>query len=274
MKKFLFLTTIIITLLTGCCKKPLLGIHVIDVGQGDSILIQTPGNKNILVDGGDEDSSLIIKKFLSHKKVKKLDFIIATHPDTDHIGSLDSIINKFNVSNVCMPNIESDNDAYYNLINSCNNKNIVPTFLSKDDLIELDNNIKITILNPSYTHLDNNSNSIVFKLDYNDKSFLFTGDCTKENELEIINNYDLEDIDFLKVSHHGSKNSSSFEFLQEVSPDVAAISCGYRNKYGHPHSETLNRLLDKNILVYRTDLQSHLSFYSDGYVITTTNKQK
>ena len=99
MKKFLFLTTIIITLLTGCCKKPLLGIHIIDVGQGDSILIQTPGNKNILVDGGDEDSSLIIKKFLSHKKVKKLDFInvIMLSSNSSFISFL--IKNKFSINN-------------------------------------------------------------------------------------------------------------------------------------------------------------------------------
>lgn len=274
MKKILFLTTIIITFLVGCGKNSLLAIHIIDVGQGDSILIQTPNNINILVDGGDEDSYLIIKNFLKHKKVNKLDFIIATHPDTDHIGSLDSIINKFKVSNIYMPNLQADNDAYYNLIQACKNKGLSPQFLSQGNVINLDDNIKITVLSPSYTHTDNNSNSIVFKLDYKDKSFLFTGDCSKENELNIIENYNLEDIDFLKVSHHGSKNSSSIEFLDEVSPDVAAISCGYRNSYGHPHKETLSRLSDKNILIYRTDTQGHLSFYSNGSTITTNVKQK
>lgn len=274
MKKSLFLTIIIITLLSGCDKVSLLEIHIIDVGQGDSILIKTPNKTNILVDGGDEDSSLIIKKFLKHKKVNKIDFVIATHPDTDHIGSLDSIIDKFDISNIYMPNLKVDSSAYYNLIEACKNNNISPKFLSKGNIIELDNNIKITILSPSYTHLDNNSNSIVFKLDYQDKSFLFTGDCTEENEMEIIKSFNLEDIDFLKVAHHGSKNSSNSEFLKEVSPDVAAISCGYRNQYGHPHKETLNRLLEENIIIYRTDTQSHLSFYSDGSTITTTNKIK
>ncbi|MGL4797648.1 MAG: ComEC/Rec2 family competence protein [Paraclostridium sp.] len=274
MKKFLFLTIIIITLLSGCDKDSLLEIHIIDVGQGDSILIKTPNNANILVDGGDEDSSLIIKKFLKHKKVNKIDFIIATHPDTDHIGSLDSIINSFNVSDIYMPNLQVNSTSYYNLIESCNNNNLSPKFLSKGNIINLDNNIKITILSPFYTHLDNNSNSIVFKLDYKDKSFLFTGDCTEENEMEIIKSFNLEDIDFLKVAHHGSKNSSSIDFLKEVSPDVAAISCGYRNQYGHPHKDTLTRLSQENISVYRTDQQSHLSFYSDGYTIITTNKIK
>ena len=270
MKKIILLTFIIITLFVGCGKKPLLSIHMIDVGQGDSILIQTPNNFNILVDGGHENSSLIIKKFLKSKKVKNIDFIIATHPDTDHIGSLDDVIDKFNVSNVYLPNKETNSDSYYNLIHSCNKKNINPQYLSRGDIINLDDNIKLIVLNPSYTHTDNNSNSIVFKLEYNDKSFLFTGDATYENEMDIINNFNLEDIDFLKVSHHGSKNSSNQDFLDEVSPDVALISCGYDNQYGHPHKDTLLRLAKTDTKVYRTDKQGPLSFYSDVNTITTS----
>ena len=119
MKKIICLTFIIITLLVGCGKKTLLSVHIIDVGQGDSILIQTPNKTNILVDGGDEDSSLIIKKFLKSKKVKTIDFVIATHPDTDHIGSLDAVIDKFEISKVYLPNKEVNSDSYYNLVQSC-----------------------------------------------------------------------------------------------------------------------------------------------------------
>lgn len=274
MKKIIFLTFIIITLLVGCGKNPLLSIHIIDVGQGDSILIQTPNKTNILVDGGHEDSSLIIKKFLKTKKVKNIDFIIATHPDTDHIGSLDEIIDKFNVSKLYLPNKETNSDAYYNLIQSCDKKNIKPQYLTRGDKINLDDNIKLTVLNPSYTHMDNNSNSIVFKLDYKNKSFLFTGDATSENEMDIINNFNLQDIDFLKVSHHGSKNSSNEEFLKAISPDVATISSGYNNTYGHPHKDTLLRLSQTDTKVYRTDKQGHISFYSDGNTITTTAPPK
>lgn len=274
MKKNTVLIFIIITLFVGCSKTPSLSIHIIDVGQGDSILIQTPNNSNILVDGGHENSSLIIKNFLKSKKVKNIDFIIATHPDTDHIGSLDDVIDRFNISKVYLPNKETTSDSYYNLIQSCNKKNINPQYLSRGDIINLDNNIKLTVLNPSYTHTDNNSNSIVFKLEYKNKSFLFTGDCTYENELDIINNFNLEDVDFLKISHHGSKNSSSQEFLSAVSPDVAAISCGYDNQYGHPHKDTLLRLAQTNAKIYRTDKQGHISFYSDGKTITTSSPPK
>lgn len=271
MKKITFLIFIIITLLVGCGKKDLLSIHIIDVGQGDSILIQTPKNTNILVDGGNEDSSLIISKFIKSKKAKNLDLVIATHPDTDHIGSLDNVINKFKVSKLYLPNKNTNNDSYYNLIQACNKKNIKPQYLSKGDIINLEDNLKLTILNPSYTHEDSNSNSIVFKLDYKNKSFLFTGDATKENEIEMINNFNLNDIDFLKVAHHGSKNSSTEEFLKSTTPDVAAISCGYDNTYGHPHKDTLLRLAQVNTKVYRTDKQGHISFYSDGNTITTTS---
>ncbi|MCR1849463.1 MBL fold metallo-hydrolase [Paeniclostridium sordellii] len=271
MKKITFLIFIIITLLVGCCKKDLLSIHIIDVGQGDSILIQTPKNTNILVDGGNEDSSLIISKFIKSKKAKNLDLVIATHPDTDHIGSLDTVINKFKVSKLYLPNKNTNNDSYYNLMQACNKKNIKPQYLSKGDIINLEDNLKLTILNPSYTHEDSNSNSIVFKLDFKNKSFLFTGDATKENEIEMINNFNLNDIDFLKVAHHGSKNSSTEEFLKSTTPDVAAISCGYDNTYGHPHKDTLLRLAQVNTKVYRTDKQGHISFYSDGNTITTTS---
>ncbi|CEO26246.1 ComEC/Rec2 family competence protein [Paraclostridium sordellii] len=271
MKKITFLIFIIITLLVGCGKKDLLSIHIIDVGQGDSILIQTPKNTNILVDGGNEDSSLIVSKFIKSKKAKNLDLVIATHPDTDHIGSLDNVINKFKVSKLYLPNKNTNNDSYYNLIQACNKKNIKPQYLSKGDIINLEDNLKLTILNPSYTHEDSNSNSIVFKLDFKNKSFLFTGDATKENEIEMINNFNLNDIDFLKVAHHGSKNSSTEEFLKSTTPDVAAISCGYDNTYGHPHKDTLLRLAQVNTKVYRTDKQGHISFYSDGDTITTTS---
>lgn len=274
MKKIIYLTFIIITLLVGCGKKTLLSVHIIDVGQGDSILIQTPNETNILVDGGDEDSSLIIKKFLKSKKVKNIDLVIATHPDTDHIGSLDAVIDKFNISKVYLPNKETKSDAYYNLIQSCNKKNIHPRFLQKGNIIKFDNNIKLTVLNPSYTHSDNNSNSIVFKLDFGKKSFLFTGDCTLDNEQEILNSFNLSGVDFLKVAHHGSKSASSDEFIKTLSPDVSVISCGYDNEYGHPNKETLINLSKTNTKVYRTDKQGHLSFYSDGNTITTSSPPK
>lgn len=277
MKK-LFLTyiliIIIISLLIPSGKNNYLSIHTIDVGQGDSILIQTPSSKNILIDGGDDNSHHIISSYLKKHNVKNIDYIIATHFDSDHIGGLDNIIDKFNVSNIYAPNYESDTVSYQNLINSCLNKNLNLQCLSSGDFINIEDNINLAVLAPSYIQEENNLNSIVFRLDYKNKSFLFTGDAEANNELNIINSYELNDIDFLKVGHHGSSSSTTSEFVEEVSPDVAVISCGYKNQYGHPHKSTLDTLEKNNVLTYRTDILGNIVFYSDGDTIFTTKDYK
>ena len=142
MRNKIFLSIlIIISPLIGCDKKSLLSIHMIDVGQGDSILVQTPTNKNILIDGGDEDSENIIISYLRQKRIKTIDIIIATHPDSDHIGSLDNVIKKFNVNSIYMPEQSTDSEAYQNLINSCTDKNLSIQYLYKNDVLNIDNNI-------------------------------------------------------------------------------------------------------------------------------------
>lgn len=277
MKK-LFLTyiliIIIISLLIPSGKNNYLSIHTIDVGQGDSILIQTPSSKNILIDGGDDNSHHIISSYLKKQNVENIDYIIATHFDSDHIGGLDNIIDKFNVSNIYAPNYESDTVSYQNLINSCLNKNLNLQCLSSGDFINIEDNINLEVLAPSYIQEENNLNSIVFRLDYKNKSFLFTGDAEASNELNIINSYELNDIDFLKVGHHGSSSSTTSEFVEEVSPDIAVISCGYKNQYGHPHKSTLDTLEKNNVLTYRTDILGNIVFYSDGDTIFTTKDYK
>lgn len=277
MKK-LFLTyiliIIIISLLIPSGKNNYLSIHIIDVGQGDSILIQTPNLKNILIDGGDDNSHYIISSYLKKQNVKNIDYIIATHFDSDHIGGLDNIIDKFNVSNVYAPNYESDTLSYQNLITSCLNKNLNLKYISNGDFIKIDDSINLTVLSPSYIQDENNLNSIVFKIDYKNKSFLFTGDAEASNELDIINSYDINNIDFLKVGHHGSSSSSAPEFIEKINPDVAVISCGYKNQYGHPHKSTLDTLEKNNVLTYRTDILGNIVFYSDGDTIFTTKDYK
>ncbi|MEF9990756.1 MAG: ComEC/Rec2 family competence protein [Romboutsia sp.] len=246
-----------------------LSIHIIDVGQGDSILIKTPNNKNILVDGGDENSQNLIKSYLKKENIKSLDIVIATHPHADHIGSLDYIIDNFSVKAFYMPQKESDSKAYNNILSSCNSKNLDINYLYKDDIINITDDINITVLAPSYIQEDDNLNSIIFNLNYKDKSFLFTGDAETPNEIDITSSFELDDVDFLKVGHHGSNTSTSSEFLEKTTPDMAVISCGYKNSYGHPHQQTLDNLDKNNILTYRTDLLGDLVFYSDGDVIFT-----
>ncbi|MGL6106565.1 ComEC/Rec2 family competence protein [Romboutsia sp.] len=272
--KLFSLILIIISFLSGCGKNYLLSIHIIDVGQGDSILIQTASSKNILVDGGNEDSFHIIKSYLKKHKVKSLDLIIATHLDSDHIGSLDNIINTFNVKYLYTPEDTSNSESYENLLTSCENKNIPIKFLYKGDSLEIDKNTSLIVLSPSYIQEDSNLNSVVFKLDCINKSFLFTGDAEIPNESDIINSFDLEDIDFLKVGHHGSSSSTSEAFLNATTPDVAAISCGYKNQYGHPHRKVIDNLSRNKVLTYRTDLLGDIVFYCDGNTILTDKNYK
>ncbi|EMY9860988.1 TPA: MBL fold metallo-hydrolase [Clostridioides difficile] len=270
MRNKIFLSIlIIISLLIGCDKKSLLSIHMIDVGQGDSILVQTPTNKNILIDEGDEDSENIIISYLRQKRIKTIDIIIATHPDSDHIGSLDNIIKKFNVNSIYMPEQSTDSEAYQNLINSCTDKNLSIQHLYKNDVLNIDNNINIYVLSPSYIQEESNLNSIVFKLTFNDNSFLFMGDAEEENEKEILHSFKLNNINFIKIGHHGSNSSSSLEFIKKISPDIAAISCGYKNQYGHPHREVINNLKQNHVSIYRTDRIGDIVFYSDGEIIFT-----
>ncbi|AXU65209.1 ComEC/Rec2 family competence protein [Clostridioides difficile] len=270
MRNKIFLSIlIIISLLIGCDKKSLLSIHMIDVGQGDSILVQTPTNKNILIDGGDEDSENIIISYLRQKRIKTIDIIIATHPDSDHIGSLDNVIKKFNVSSIYMPEQSTDSEAYQNLINSCTDKNLSIQYLYKNDVLNIDNNINIYVLSPSYIQEESNLNSIVFKLTFNDNSFLFMGDAEEENEKEILHSFKLNNINFIKIGHHGSNSSSSLEFIKKISPDIAAISCGYKNQYGHPHRKVIDNLKQNHVSIYRTDRIGDIVFYSDGEIIFT-----
>ena len=272
--KILLLIIIIIPLLSGCDKNSNLSIHIIDVGQGDSVLIKTPNKKNILVDAGDDKSEKVVKRYLKKEKIKYLDIVIATHPDSDHIGGLDFIINNFDVGEIYMPNQSVDTLSYKNLINSCNNKNLNIKYLYKGDKINIENNIDLLTLSPSHIQDDSNLNSIVFKLDYKNKSFLFTGDAEYENEVEMTNSFNLENIDFIKIGHHGSSSSTNTNFINEVSPDIAAISCGYKNKYGHPHRSTLENLSSLNVKIYRTDLLGDIVFYSDGDIIFTKKNYK
>lgn len=265
-----FTIIIIISFLTPNGKNKHLSVHTIDVGQGDSILIQTPNSKNILIDGGDENSFHIVSNYLKRQNVKNIDYLIATHFDSDHIGGLDNIIEKFKVSKVYGPSYKYDSISYQNLINSCLKKNLNLNYLCEGDFINIEDNVNLNVLSPSYIDNENNLNSIVFKLDYKNKSFLFTGDAEVTNEISLINKYNLNDVDFLKVGHHGSNSSTTSEFIEEVSPDIAVISCGYKNKYGHPHNQTLDTLDKNNVLTYRTDLLGDIVFYSDGETIFTT----
>lgn len=270
----IFSILLLVIYVNGCTREKLFSVHIIDVGQGDSIFIQTLEDKRILIDAGDEEAEHTVYSYLKRRGVKKIDVLIATHPDTDHIGSMDYIIDKFKISHFYMPNAKTNSEAFYNLLDNCKEKNLKIEYLTKGDRLKIDSSTTMEILSPSTITDKNNLNSIVSLLNYKGYEFLFTGDAEKENESEILSSCNLPEIEFLKAGHHGSSSSSTDEFIEKLKPEAVAISCGYNNDYGHPHRSVLDTFRENGSVVYRTDKNGSLVFYCDKNGIFTKKKYK
>lgn len=239
-------------------------VHFVDVGQGDSTLIQI-NNKNLLIDGGPSVNSESLVSYLRDQGVKKLDYIIATHPHEDHIGGLPAVIANFSVESFYAPRITADTEAFKNLVSALKNKKLKINVAKSDMSLYLGDNVLINLISPlSSDYEDINNYSVVLTLNFNSSRFIFMGDSEKLVENQLLNKgYDISS-DVIKVGHHGSSSSSSSEFIDKVSPQYAIISCSRKNDYGHPHKETLDLFNIKNIKVYRTDFENTIVFRSDG----------
>ena len=240
-------------------------VHFIDVGQGDSILIQC-GAHAMLIDAGDNSCGTKVQAYLENNGVAKLDYVIGTHPDSDHIGGLDVIIYKFDCENVMMPDCEKKTNTYRDVISAMKEKNYINTLPEVGKKYKL-GDAEFTILAPSKKYEDANNNSISIILQYGDRRFLFTGDAEEEEEQDIVNAGISIDCDVYKAGHHGSRTSSSEELLNAASPAFAVISCGEGNSYGHPHARTLNEFRQRGIQVFRTDEQGTIEAVTDGVTI-------
>lgn len=240
-------------------------IHYIDVGQGDSELIQI-GDKNILIDAGTSDKKAL--DYLKSIKVTKLDYVIATHPHEDHIGSMDDVIKACDVGIFYAPKVTQTTKTYENMIKALKDKNLKITVPKVGDTLTI-GDAELTFLAPNNSKYDDlNNYSIVCRLKYGNTSFLFMGDAQDVSESEILQKQLDIKSDVLKVGHHGSHSSTTQAFLDKVNPKYAVISCGKDNDYGHPHKETVTKLNDKNINVFRTDLEGTIIALSDGTNIT------
>lgn len=244
-----------------------LQVHFIDVGQADSILI-TQGNHNMLIDAGTNEAAEIVVDYLNENNVKDLEYVIGTHPHEDHIGGLDNVINKFNITTLLLPKVTSNTKTFKDVVKSASNKNLkltVPKVGSKYKLGEA----TFEILAPNSESYDSiNNYSIVIKLTYGKNKFLFTGDAETISENEILSNGADIRADLLKVGHHGSYTSTSDNFLQAINPKYAVICVGKDNKYNHPVKSVMERLKKNNIDVYRTDELGNIIVTSDGENIT------
>ncbi|MCR1975320.1 MBL fold metallo-hydrolase [Clostridium sporogenes] len=241
-----------------------LKVHYIDVGQGDSILVQTK-DKNILIDAGTRKSSDNLINYLKKQHIKKLDYVIATHPHEDHIGGMPKVIYEFEISNFYAPKKTANTKIFKDMILQLKKKNLKINVAKKGISLDLSNDSSLDFLAPVKDNYENtNDYSAVIKLTHGNTKFLFTGDAEKTSERDILNsNVDLSS-NVLKVGHHGSHSSSSKEFLDKVNPKMAIISCGKNNDYGHPHKETMKELKKRNIEVYRTDIDGNILLTSDG----------
>lgn len=241
-------------------------VHFMDVGQGDATLIMCGGH-SMLIDAGDYSKGTAIQNYLQKQKVKKLDYLILTHPDSDHIGGAPVIITKFAIDKVFVSNYEKDNKTYQKLIQSLDNKRLQSTTPEVGTQYSL-GTAKITILAPNGTYDDPNDASIALMIQNGENKFLFTGDAEETAEQDMLaTGIDLS-ADVYKAGHHGSRTSTSQEFFEAVSPSCAVISCGEDNSYGHPHAETLNTFRMNGVKVYRTDEDGTIIATSDGKTIT------
>lgn len=245
-------------------------IHYIDVGQGDCILIQV-NEKNLLIDSGSSSNRNELLNYLTKLKIKKFDYIIATHPHEDHIGNMDTIIKRFDVDKFYSPKVTHPSICFENMVNALIDKSLKINILAKDaSKINLGKNTNVEIFSPLKNMISDNYNdySSVIKLTFHNNSFLFTGDAEVYTENQLLSdNIDLKS-DIIKIGHHGSKTSTSYNFLHEVNPSFAIISVGENNTYDHPSMDTLLNLELMNIQTYRTNLNGTIIVTSNGNTIS------
>ena len=244
-----------------------LKVYFMDVGQADCILIDN-NHEYALIDGGNTIDGKKLVKYFKDIGIKKFNYVIATHPHEDHIGGLNFIIYNFNIDHFIGTNIKTSFKSYDNMMNALEKKNIKYEVPNINDTFKVGESIfKVIYLDNNKD--DINSSSIVIEMNYKNNSFLFTGDTTTDAEKKYLDS--LNEIDVLKVSHHGSQYASSAQFLMKTKPKYAIISVGKDNEYGYPRQVILNKLNELNTKVYRTDQLGTIILTSNGNDIEIDN---
>ncbi|AIF42524.1 ComEC/Rec2 family competence protein [Virgibacillus sp. SK37] len=238
-------------------------VHFIDVGQGDSILIQTPQNKNILIDGGPPDAGERIVSYLKKEGIKSIDLLVVTHPDVDHIGGLPHVMGQIPIKKIVDSGKLHTTRTYGKYVRQIRKQEIPVQIAKIDDQLKVDSELKIQILNAFEKMKTNNQSSIVLKLTYNKMDFLLMSDVEIEQEKEFIKKHNLQ-AEILKVAHHGSNTSTSLGFLKEVSPQVAILTYSKQNDYGHPVDRVIRNLTKVKSLIYSTAAFGNIVIRTDG----------
>lgn len=238
-------------------------VHFIDVGQADSALIECDG-ETMMIDGGNVADSNVVAAYLKKEDVTELNYVVCSHAHEDHVGGLSGALSVTKADNIYAPKTETNTKAYKNFKKKAEEQNVEIKHPNIGDEIQLGSST-VEFLGPvDENGKDLNSTSIVLKITYGNTSFLFTGDAESDEEEEILNSgADLKST-VLKVGHHGSRTSTSYPFLREVMPQYAVISVEKGNSYGHPNEDTLSKLSDAGVEVYRTDESGDIVMTSDG----------
>lgn len=242
-----------------------LKVTFLNVGQGDCSLIEC-GDTVILIDGGESEYAGTVNSYLTYEGISEIDCYIVSHPHSDHMGALPSILKVNEVKEVMMTSFSEINipttNVYEKMLDAVSDEECDVLYVWAGETYTY-GELTLDILSPSVQTDDYNDMSIIVRVLYGDTSFLFTGDATRTAEKIVIEQYDV-DADVLKVGHHGSSTSSSEDFITAVSPSFAVISCGANNSYGHPHKEVVNLFDSLNIPTRRTDEEGNIVVYSDG----------
>lgn len=249
-----------------------LEVCYIDVGQGDATLI-SKGDFHMLIDAGKNEEGATVVECLKTKGINRLDVLVGTHPDSDHIGGMDDVLYAVDVDTVYLPEAKKETKTYRDVeiaLERRGKKSQMP-LIGKNYRYEEE--IVFRFLSPLREYKEANNNSLVIQLAYGKNRFLFMGDAEETAEKDILHrNSDLE-CDVLKVGHHGSYTATSDSFLQAANPVYAVISCGEDNAYGHPHTEVLTKLQEDDVQIYRTDTMGSIIAVSDGKNVNLSTSQ-
>lgn len=258
-------------------------VTFLDVGQGDSQLIQIPDGEdffNVLIDSGESQWGDTVLSILSQKGVDELDALVVTHPHADHVGAMGQVLSSLPVKSVYMPEIPESQTpttkSYEDFLDGVLSQNLTITPISAGMEIPVPEGAQLLAVAPEKgeTFEDLNNYSAVLRFQFGNTAFLFTGDSEEKSETLQLQENRLVSADVLKCGHHGSSSSTSPAYFTAVSPSMAVISCGVDNSYGHPHQETMDLLEKSGVTLYRTDTQGAITMETDGETITVSTEKE